>query len=223
MLRQILPSSRDGLAPGEISGNLMVFWVGEDRFIYYPHQADPLTYTYPRPPDGSPPRTIQPGVMYTDGGSIPQAVRGIAGFSPWSYGPAYVVHDWLYLAHRCVAAGAIGRLRPEDRAEALKAGDVSFAEAARLLAAVIAALAEAEVVPRRRFVPGIIFIAVYYLSARRNWDAREPGGCRPVSPEDLARIEASIVAGALNGEAAGPAPARLVHHQVLGRRRGDPP
>jgi hypothetical protein len=39
--------------------------------------------------------------MYTDGGSIPRFLWGVKGYSPWSYAPAYIVHDWLFEAHHC--------------------------------------------------------------------------------------------------------------------------
>jgi hypothetical protein len=39
--------------------------------------------------------------MYTDGGSIPRLFWSVKGFSPWGYGPAYVLHDWLFHQHRC--------------------------------------------------------------------------------------------------------------------------
>ena len=89
--------------PGEISGKLMVFWDREDHFIYYPFYGDPLTYRLPRSvAEKVGVDTIRPGAIYTDGGSIPRAVRGVVGFSPWGYGPAYIVHDWLFVAHHCI-------------------------------------------------------------------------------------------------------------------------
>lgn len=32
--------------------------------------------------------------MFTDGGSIPVQF-GLKNYSPWGYGPAFIVHDWL--------------------------------------------------------------------------------------------------------------------------------
>lgn len=43
---------------------------------------------------------IRPKSIYTDGGSIPQTFWNRDGYSPWTYAPAYLVHDWLYEAHR---------------------------------------------------------------------------------------------------------------------------
>src|SRR6266851_6434044 len=44
---------------------------------------------------------IVPGLMYTDGGSIPRVFWSVPGLSPWAFGPAYIVHDWLFVVHRC--------------------------------------------------------------------------------------------------------------------------
>ena len=46
-------------------------------------------------------QSIRPGPMYTDGGSIPRFLWGIEGYSPWGYAPAYIVHDWLFVAQHC--------------------------------------------------------------------------------------------------------------------------
>nr|WP_249779640.1 DUF1353 domain-containing protein [Bradyrhizobium sediminis] len=35
--------------------------------------------------------------MYTDGGSIPRIAQIFNGLSPWGFGPAYIVHDWIFL------------------------------------------------------------------------------------------------------------------------------
>jgi hypothetical protein len=37
--------------------------------------------------------------MQTDGGSIPRPAWIIPGLSPWDYLPAYIVHDWDFVAH----------------------------------------------------------------------------------------------------------------------------
>src|SRR5262249_26875407 len=78
-----------------MSGTLLIQWDGENRFIFVPDANDPLKFgTISN-------REIVPGRMYTDGGSIPRVFWGAKGFSPWGYGPAYVVHDWLFHQHRC--------------------------------------------------------------------------------------------------------------------------
>ena len=63
----------EGTPPGKIRGQLLVIWVGEDRFVYWPFTNDPLTFALG--PDLQQKlgfQTIRPGLMYTDGGSIPR-------------------------------------------------------------------------------------------------------------------------------------------------------
>lgn len=80
---------------GRLDGVVLLQWNKEDGFIYVPDPKDPLTYRL----QGKPP--IVPGRMFTDGGSIPRIFWGFQGYSPWAYGPAYMLHDWLYHQHRC--------------------------------------------------------------------------------------------------------------------------
>jgi hypothetical protein len=79
---------------GDLHGVLLIKWVREDRFVFVPDESDPLTYER-----GG--RKIVPGAMFTDGGSIPRLFWSVRGFSPWGYGPAYALHDWLFKQHRC--------------------------------------------------------------------------------------------------------------------------
>jgi hypothetical protein len=59
----------------------MLFWVGEDNFVYYPFYGGPskegaLQYRLPRTlQERLGVDVIRPGAIYTDGGSIPRAVR----------------------------------------------------------------------------------------------------------------------------------------------------
>src|SRR5262245_3406002 len=78
-----------------MKGTLLIQWDNESRFIYLPQAQDGLRF---QTRDG---REVKPGRMYTDGGSIPRVFWSVKGFSPWGYGPAYVLHDWLFHAHRC--------------------------------------------------------------------------------------------------------------------------
>src|SRR5690349_10192173 len=81
--------------PGTLEGKLEVEWIGPDEFIFHPDPRTPLKFTR------SNGEVIQPGEMYTDGGSIPYAMRIFRSFSPWGYAPAFIVHDWLFDAHHC--------------------------------------------------------------------------------------------------------------------------
>ncbi len=46
---------------------------------------------------------ITPGPMITDGGSIPRICWSIPGLNPWDYMPAFLIHDWDFMAHHCKA------------------------------------------------------------------------------------------------------------------------
>lgn len=80
---------------GRLQGTLLLQWDSEDGFIYVPDPSDPLIYA------SAGKSNIRPGRMYTDGGSIPRVFWSAKGFSPWAYGPAYILHDWLFNEHRC--------------------------------------------------------------------------------------------------------------------------
>jgi hypothetical protein len=43
--------------------------------------------------------------MYTDGGSIPRPFWVLRNYSPWGFGPAFVVHDWLFHMQNCQLPG----------------------------------------------------------------------------------------------------------------------
>lgn len=176
--------------PGVVSGKLMVFWVAEDKFVYYPYFGDPLKFKLPADlaaKYGT--DTIRPGAIYTDGGSIPKGLRSLAGFSPWGYGPAYIVHDWLFEAHRCVEAGTVDRLDERDREEAARVSKVDFDMSADILAAVVFALAKQEKVPRRGLAPNAIYTGVDSAIAERLWNS---GPCAPVDPKYIAEIERDL-------------------------------
>jgi hypothetical protein len=43
--------------------------------------------------------------MFTDGGSIPRPFWVLRNYSPWGYGPAFIVHDWLFRMQNCKVPG----------------------------------------------------------------------------------------------------------------------
>jgi hypothetical protein len=179
--------------PGALRGQLMIFWVGEDRFVYYPAPEDPLVYELPsslKATTGA--DSIRPGIIYTDGGSIPSAVRGWAGFSPWGYGPAYIVHDWLFAAHHCIVHARTDLLDPDDRDEADKVRKVSFPASADILAGVIEVLIRQKVVPRHGAAPRAIYSAVDSVIAKGLWDSRDPASCRQPTDVEVAKIRRAI-------------------------------
>jgi hypothetical protein len=80
---------------GEVGGRLTIEWVGPDQFIYRPDAERPFYFKRANS------EMIKPRSIYTDGGSVPRAFWASRGYSPWAFGSAYVVHDWLFAAHHC--------------------------------------------------------------------------------------------------------------------------
>jgi len=69
---------------GHFTGSVFVMWVGEGNgsgdgnFLFVPDPRDPLIFT--RAHSQSHGAVIQPGLMYTDGGSIPKIAQVFNGF-----------------------------------------------------------------------------------------------------------------------------------------------
>ncbi|PLX41382.1 MAG: hypothetical protein C0605_05670 [Hyphomicrobiales bacterium] len=94
----------NSLGIGEYANTPTVRWNGFDlennrpRFIFLPDKTNAFSY---RTATG---RTITPGLMNTDGGSVPLILHPIPKFSAWGYGPGYIIHDWIFIAHKCGTA-----------------------------------------------------------------------------------------------------------------------
>ncbi len=140
---------------GAFSGAIDVRWIKNDYFLFIPNKDDPFTFTRS---DG---RTIQPGAMYTDGGSIPRFFWGVKGFSPWGYAPAYIVHDWLFVAQHCDY--------PPDN-------QFTFEESALILAEALKTIMETDTSTRSYFAFNSIYDAVKTPIAENLWDN---GTCNP--------------------------------------------
>ncbi|AUQ49037.1 hypothetical protein PhaeoP83_00731 [Phaeobacter inhibens] len=152
---------------------MLVLWVGENdggfgdgKFIYVPVPGDELTLQRRNP--NATVSQIKPGAIYTDGGSIPRAAQVFKGFSPWGYAPAYMVHDWLFVAKKCVTDGAA---TPAE----VPIGRMDFIESAEVLGEAIKGLIEAKRVKPNDVAPEMISAAVAGPISRRIWFQR--GGC----------------------------------------------
>jgi hypothetical protein len=139
-----------GTADSRFVGDLEVRWVANDYFLFLPKQGNPLRLLRP---NGQPP--IEPGPMYTDGGSIPQALWGVQGLSPWGYAPAYIVHDWLFEARHCGYA-------PDNQ--------YSFEESVTVIAEGLKAVMENDPRVRNYFVFDAVVGAVGSPVAKKLWD-----------------------------------------------------
>jgi hypothetical protein len=177
------------LSSGQLSGSLFVMWVGEGdssgdgKFLFVPDPGDPLIFHRSDP--GAHGGTIQPGIMYTDGGSIPKIGQAFKGFSPWGYAPAYMIHDWVFTAHHCIVDGST-----ERRFEQMKG--VEFDDSVAILGEAIKALVETRRVAPNDVAPDVITAAVGSVIARNLWN--QHGACKSlqVSAKDIAAAEAAI-------------------------------
>jgi hypothetical protein len=84
---------------GDLKGKLVVEWIDQDKFLFLPDAQNPLVFRRKNN------EVIEPQRMFTDGGSIPAALRSIKSYSPWGYAPAFIVHDWLFVMHQCKVPG----------------------------------------------------------------------------------------------------------------------
>ena len=157
---------------GTFSGALDVRWVNNDYFLFLPNKEEPLTFVRS---NGKP---IRPGPMYTDGGSIPRFLWGVKGYSPWGYAPAYIVHDWLFVAQHC------GH-EPDNKH--------TFEDSVAVMAESLKALMETNTEFRNYFVFDSVVAAVGSPIARRLWDK---GSCKK-PPVELHAVPARAPPGDL--------------------------
>jgi hypothetical protein len=163
---------RDQIGNGKLSGTVVVEWDREDQFIYR-RTADPLVYE----PSFADIRII-PEDMYTDGGSVPRIFWSIPGLSPWGLGPAYIVHDWLFQAHRCRYSV------PE--------ADFSFKQSALALAEVGKALIASGLIDHDLLDEVIWGVSTRY--ARNLWDSpKPPEECEPPPSRRTFAARGSVV------------------------------
>jgi hypothetical protein len=179
----------DPTSSGYFTGQLFVMWIeeggpsGDGIFLFVPNPRNRLTF-HRNAPDGHG-AIIQPGFMYTDGGSIPRIAQVFNGFSPWGYAPAYMIHDWLFTVRHCLVDGEINPKYDPVR-------DVSFEESARILGDGIRALVIERKVKRDDLAATTITAAVESFVARGMWD--QNGECQKskVSAKDIAAADEAI-------------------------------
>jgi hypothetical protein len=158
---------------GYFKGSLLVMWVGEGgasgdgAFLYIPDPNNPLTLH--RPHESRGPQSITPEMMYTDGGSIPKIAQMFRGLSPWGYAPAYMIHDWLFVARHCLVDGR------KDKIYNSVSG-VDFELSSEILGEAIDALVAARKVQEDDLAGFTIEAAVGSVIARTLWDEKD--ACR---------------------------------------------
>jgi len=110
----------DDIPEGDLKGIVTIEWDKQDNFIYRPDPSPTRRLSFqPYAWRGSDKR-ITPTRMYTDGGSIPRFFWNVPGLSPWGFGPAYVIHDYIFAVHRCGWPDpVVAQITFEDSAEIL--------------------------------------------------------------------------------------------------------
>lgn len=150
------------------SGALDVRWIKNDYFLFVPDPADPFTITRKSG------QKIQPGRMYTDGGSIPRFLWGVKGLSPWGYAPAYIAHDWVFTVHQC-------GLDPPRNSQPF-----SFEDSIAIMAESLKAVMENDRDARDYFVFDSVVQGVASPIAFRLWNG---GSCKRPPPELKSFVE----------------------------------
>ncbi|MDZ4088173.1 MAG: hypothetical protein U1E69_15395 [Tabrizicola sp.] len=167
----------DRTEPGAFKGEVAVVWLkgtgpsGDGTFVYVPTPQRPLTFTRPKGKTAG--QTITPPMMYTDGGSVPGLARAFRGLTPWNYGPAYIVHDWVFMARQCLNTGATDATYTD-------LAPLTFQDSAEIIAESIKALEVSKRVNARDISGAAVTFAVTSPFSKARWSARE---CREVSPE----------------------------------------
>lgn len=168
----------DGLPDqGRFEGSVLVVWVGENetgrgdgKFIYVPFPGRELKFVRDvRGNSDATLETIVPGPIYTDGGSVPRVAQPFKGFSPWGYAPAYMIHDWLFVAKKC---NTDEMAKPGE----LPVADMPFEESAEIMGEAIKSLIRQEMVGKNDVAPGVISSAVAGPISRSIWF--QSGKCR---------------------------------------------
>ena len=157
-------------ATGKLKGTLMVKWLSQDQFVFLPDAQDPLTFTRA----GN--EVITPKEMFTDGGTIPPALRAIKAYSPWGYAPAFIVHDWLFVMHHCKLPG-------HENYDLEKAATV-MAEAIKTM------MEDPKFGGPNKLALYTMYEGVRSQKAREYWDngsCDTPGGKRSIVPQDEMR------------------------------------
>ena len=148
----------DDVRPGKLEGRLVVQWMEPDLFLFIPDAQSPLTFTRS---DG---RTITPGTMKTDGGSIPRPIWILRSYSPWGFAPAFIVHDWLFEMKACKKEG-YDKLTLED--------------SGLVMAEIMKTMIVGKKIDAGQLAVVSMYEAVVSTPARKHW---EQGVCAPVKP-----------------------------------------
>ena len=204
----------DQVTRGKFSGSVYLVWVGpgntswlgDGHFIYVPMPGKELRFK--RDPKNNPSGdsdVITPEAFYTDGGSIPRSVQALDGFNAWGFGPAYVIHDWLFVAKKCLNDEARYGGKANDEVfdpawvtdEMRRLDKMTFTESARVMAETIKTLTRRYDVDRGDGFSGPVISSVTAGPVSHGlWT--EVGACKDqqIKPEHRELIVAPVQKGA---------------------------
>lgn len=183
------PNIYDTASPGRFQGRIFLMWIddggpmGDGTFVFVPVPGQELTFIRNNPKATL--KTIKPEMMYTDGGSIPRMAQVFKGFSPWGYAPAYMVHDWLFIAKNCNTDGMA-------EGNELAVGGMQFDESADVMAEAIRTLVAQKMVKPNDVSEHVIPSVVGGSISRGLWDRSGACAGRRVSDADRQAAEAAL-------------------------------
>ena len=125
----------------------------QNYFALIPHKD--AAFSFQRPNSGA---VIAPRHMFTDGGSVPWLAQALPNLSSWGYGPAYLIHDWLFDLHHCHRR------------------DLDFEAARDIMMEAVKTLMETGVCVKSELSFWLLFQGIDSASARAYW-AADTGGC----------------------------------------------
>ena len=179
----------DAAPVGKFEGSVILMWVDETRkragdgtFVYVPSK-EPLVFIPSE--NGAWKKPIKPAMIYTDGASVPALLQPIPGFSPWGYAQAYMVHDWLFVANRCLTDGAAKDA--EKDIDGMK-----FRQSAQIMAEMVKTMFEEGTVTPNDAAGRAISSAVAGPISRRLWDQRGACGAQRIKPQHRDQIERAL-------------------------------
>ena len=145
----------DDIPEGDLLGIVTIEWDKQDSFIYRPDPSPLRRLSFQPYAWRGTDKRITPTLMYTDGGSIPRFFWNIPGLSPWGFGPAYVIHDYIFAVHRCGWPDPV-------------VSQITFEESAEILAEVGEALIAANLIKNDALNAIVWGVRTQY--ARNLWD-----------------------------------------------------
>lgn len=131
---------------GTFEGKPQLMWLGPRSYFYTP--SLPIPFAFIR----SNGQRIVPLEMLTDAGTIPRFAWSLPDLDPWHFLPAYVLHDWCFVAHH-------------------RGMDVlDFAETAMVLAEAVKTLIDTGTASGNWLTVEVLYRAVCSSRARALWD-----------------------------------------------------